>query len=193
MTPIICILLAYLIGSLSTAIILSKLLKFPDPRTTGSGNAGATNVLRSVGKHQALAVLIGDLLKGMLAVWIGRMLGLHDFWLGFVAFAAVVGHVFPLYFKFKGGKGVATAIGAIFALSFVVGVIALVIWMGIAVVLRYSSFASLAAIAATPILLLLFSSAAYLVPSILLALLIIWKHKDNIQRLRIGAESKIQF
>lgn len=193
MKPIICLIIAYLLGSISTGIILSKFLKFPDPRTTGSGNAGATNILRTVGKNQAILVLIGDALKGLIAVWIGMIFGIHDFWLGLVAFAAVVGHVFPVFFKFKGGKGVATAFGGILGLSLWVGVLMIIIWAAIAFVFRYSSLASITAAVCAPILMLFFGKTAFAFPVLLITLLILWKHMDNIQRLRLGSESKIQF
>ncbi len=190
MSNIIAIVVAYLLGSLSMSILLSKLMNFPDPRTQGSGNAGATNILRTVGKHQAAVVLAGDVLKGLLAVLIGRMLGVDGFMLGLVAVAAVVGHIFPLYFKFKGGKGVATMMGAVLGLSLIVAVIIVVIWAVLAYFTKYVSLGSLAAAACAPVFLLIFSQPAYVIPAIIIAALIFWKHKDNIQRLRSGTENK---
>ncbi len=193
MTAIIAIVIAYLLGSLSTSIILSKVLKTADPRTQGSGNAGATNVLRILGKQQAIIVLIGDILKGAIAVWIGHLLHVRGFMLGIVGLAAVIGHVYPLYFKFKGGKGVATAIGVTLALSFISGILMAAAWLAVAFALRYSSLASLIAVILAPIFLLIFSHASYFIPSVLIALLIIWLHKENIDRLRNKTEGKIQF
>jgi len=193
MNAIIALIIAYLLGSASTSIILSKVMKFPDPRTEGSGNAGATNVLRTVGQNQALMVLLGDILKGFLAVLIGRILGVHGFALGLVAFVAVVGHVFPVYFKFKGGKGVATALGAILMLNFLVGLIAMAVWAGVAYFFKYASLASLVAIATALVLTPIFSQVAYLVPVLLIAGLIGWKHWENIERLRAGTENKMEF
>lgn len=192
-SAIIAILIAYLLGSLSGSIILSKLTQTPDPRTQGSGNAGATNVLRTLGKQQALVVLAFDVLKGLIAVWIGHLFHLHNFVLGLVAVAAVIGHVFPLYFKFQGGKGVATAVGATAGLSFIAGILMGAAWLAIAFALRYSSLASLIAVILAPVFLLIFSKAAYFIPAILIAALVVLKHKDNIDRLRNKTEDKIQF
>lgn len=189
--PLIAILLAYLLGSLSTGVIISKILKTADPRDSGSGNAGATNVLRIAGKKQALFVLIGDLLKGLIAVLIGHLLHVSGMALGLVAFAAVVGHIFPVFFRFKGGKGVATAVGAIFGLSVLCGILMAVTWIAVAYITRYSSLASLVTIIVMPIYLALFSFSFYVFPGILIAVLIILKHADNISRLRMGTESKI--
>lgn len=193
MAAIICIIIAYLIGSINTGIILAKIMKSPDPRTTGSGSAGATNVLRTMGKNQAIVVLVGDFLKGLIAVWIGYMFSVHHMALGFVALAAVLGHVFPLYFKFKGGKGVATAVGSILGLSVGVGILLLIVWVVVALLFKYSSLASLIAAVCAPIFMLLFGKPYYFFPVLLIAALIIWMHKENIHRLRIGTESKIQF
>ena len=114
MSVIIALIIAYLLGSVSSSILVSKFFKTPDPRTEGSGNAGATNVLRLAGKKPALFTMVGDIVKGLIAVWIGHILHLHAFWLGLVGLAAVVGHIYPVWFGFKGGKGVATAVRTIF-------------------------------------------------------------------------------
>src|ERR1700749_2516763 len=116
MFNILCPIIGYLLGSLQTSLLLLKLFKFPDPRAYGSGNTGATNVLRTAGKNKALMTLIGDLLKGFIAVLIAKLLGVTGFFLALTALAAVIGHIFPLFFQFKGGKGVATAIGALLLL-----------------------------------------------------------------------------
>lgn len=193
MSALIAIIIAYLLGSVSSAIVVSKVFKTPDPRTEGSGNAGATNVLRIAGKHQAAIVLAGDILKGLIAVLIGHLLHVAGFKLGIVGLAAVLGHVFPLYFGFKGGKGVATAIGVTLGLSFISGILMAAVWGVIAFVFRYSSLASLVAVVLAPIFLLIFSHGAYFIPSVLIAALIVWKHKDNITRLQNKTESKIVF
>ncbi|PIZ03933.1 MAG: acyl-phosphate glycerol 3-phosphate acyltransferase [Gammaproteobacteria bacterium CG_4_10_14_0_8_um_filter_38_16] len=193
MSALIAIVLAYLLGSLSSAIIISKILKTADPRTAGSGNAGATNMLRIAGKRQALLVMIADILKGLVAVWIGHLFHMHAFWLGLVAFAAVIGHIFPVYFGFKGGKGVATAIGATAGLSFLAGILMAAAWGAVALVTRYSSLASIIAVILAPIFLLIFAKAILFIPSALIAALIIWKHKDNIGRLQNKTETKIEF
>ena len=193
MSALIAIVLAYLLGSLSSAIIISKILKTADPRTAGSGNAGATNMLRIAGKRQALLVMIADILKGLVAVWIGHLFHMHAFWLGLVAFAAVIGHIFPVYFGFKGGKGVATAIGATAGLSFLAGILMAAAWGAVALVTRYSSLASIIAVILAPIFILIFAKAILFIPSALIAALIIWKHKDNIGRLQNKTETKIEF
>lgn len=192
MSIIIAIAIAYLLGSLSSAIILSKVLKTPDPRTQGSGNAGATNVLRISGKKEAAMVLVGDALKGLIAVWIAYILHLTPFMLGIVGLVAVVGHIYPVFFKFKGGKGVATAVGATMGLSFLSGILAAAAWAAIAFVTRYASLASIIAVILIPVFLVIFAKGAFFVPGVLIAALIIWKHKDNIQRLKTNTESKIE-
>jgi acyl phosphate:glycerol-3-phosphate acyltransferase len=189
---IIFIVIAYLCGSLSSAIIICKLLKLPDPRTQGSGNPGTTNVLRIGGKKAALFVLLGDVLKGFLPVLLAKIFGLEAFMLGIVGLAAVVGHVYPILFKFKGGKGVATALGALLALSVTAGFLSFITWLAIAAVFRYSSLASLVAAVLAPVYIAIFSSFIYFIPVTLIAILIIWRHKDNIERLRTKTEDKIQ-
>lgn len=193
MSALIAMIIAYLLGSVSSAIIISKIFKTADPRTEGSGNAGATNILRLAGKKQAVMVLIVDLLKGLIAVWIGHLFHLHAFMLGIVALAAVVGHIYPLYFGFKGGKGVATAIGATVGLSFLCGILVAIIWGIVAFTMRYSSLASIIAIILIPIFLIIFAKAAFFIPGVLIAALIVWKHKENITKLQNKTESKIEF
>lgn len=192
MANIISVIIAYLLGSIQTAVILSKLFGFSDPRTQGSRNAGATNVLRTAGKNQALITLIGDILKGMLAVLIAKFLHAQPFFLAMAALAAVAGHIFPCFFQFRGGKGVATAIGAILILSPVIAIILSVIWLVVVFMTSYVSLASLITCAAAPLLILIFSHTAYFLPILIMAGLIIWKHKDNIQRLRKGVEHKVK-
>ncbi|CAL7964137.1 putative glycerol-3-phosphate acyltransferase [Gammaproteobacteria bacterium] len=185
--------IAYLIGSLSSAIIVCKLLKLPDPRTQGSMNPGATNVLRIGGKTPALITLAGDMLKGFLPVLVGHLVGISGFFLGLIAVAAFLGHLYPAFFKFQGGKGVATAAGAILALSPIVGVAAIISWLLVAAAFRYSSLAALASAIATPIFMLFLGDKAYLLPMLIITAMLIWNHRDNIQRLRSGSESKISF
>lgn len=193
MSALIAIVIAYLLGSVSSAILVSKIFKTADPRTEGSGNAGATNILRIAGKQQAAIVLAGDLLKGLIAVWIGHLFHLPAFMLGMTAFAAVVGHIFPLYFGFKGGKGVATAIGATLGLSLISGILISAAWGAIAAITRYSSLASIVAVILAPVFLLIFAKAAFFFPVALITALVLWKHKDNITRLQNKTESKIEF
>jgi acyl phosphate:glycerol-3-phosphate acyltransferase len=191
-TGIIFIIIAYLVGSISCAILVCKAMKLPDPRTEGSGNAGATNVLRIAGKLPAVLTLVGDALKGFLPVLIAAWLGVWGFMLALVALAAVVGHIFPLYFKFKGGKGVATAFGGLLVLSFLAAIISIIVWIIIAAATRYISLASLVAIVIGT-LLILFIHTIYFLPVLIAALLIIWKHKENIERLKAGTENKFEW
>ena len=188
---IIAIILAYLIGSINMSIIIAKLSGLPDPRTTGSGNAGATNTLRISGKKEAAMVLMGDIFKGVLAVVIGRMLNLDSFMLGLTALAAVAGHIFPVYFQFKGGKGVATTLGVLLALNLWIGLFTLAVWALVAYIWKYASLASLSAALAAIIATILLQDFPYLIAIIGMAGLITWKHKANIIRLRTGNESKI--
>ncbi len=186
---IIFIVIAYFVGSLSSAILVCKAMDLPDPRTAGSGNAGATNVLRIGGKLPAILTLVGDILKGFLPVLIARLLGVTDFLLAMVALAAVVGHIFPAFFNFKGGKGVATAFGALLALVFGVAIVAAIIWVVVVFLTRYISVASLIATVLS-VILVLFVHTNYFLPVLVMALLIIWRHMDNIKRLRAGTENK---
>ena len=192
-TTIIVFAIAYLIGSLSTSILLAKVKGKSDPRSVGSGNAGATNVLRTSGKTDALIVLIGDVLKGVIAVWLAKAGGLQGFALGLAGFCCVLGHIFPVYFKFKGGKGVATALGVILCLSLWSGIIAAIVFAAIVFITRYVSLGSIIAAAASPFILAIFSHASYFFPALFIAVLIIWKHKANIDRLKSKTESKISF
>lgn len=191
MAAFISIVLAYLIGSLNMSIIVAKLLGKPDPRSQGSGNAGATNTLRTSGKKDAAFVLVGDIVKGVIAVMIAHLFHVQGFMLGLVALAAMVGHIFPLYFQFKGGKGVATMIGVLIALNIWIGVISLAAWVITALLSRYASLASLTAAVVAVICSLIFGHYHYFVPLLVMAGLVFWKHSANIQRLRSGTESKI--
>jgi glycerol-3-phosphate acyltransferase PlsY len=189
---IIFIVIAYLIGSLSSAILISKMMHLPDPRLEGSGNAGATNVLRISGRLPAALTLLGDLLKGLIPVLIAKICGVSGMLLGFVALAGVVGHMFPVFFQFKGGKGAATAFGGLLVLSFFVAIISIIVWAVVIGITRYVSLASLIA-AVLVVVLILFFNTIYFVPAALIAVLIIWRHMDNIERLRAGTETKIDF
>ena len=193
MGSIVSIVVAYLIGSLNMSIIIAKLQGKPDPRTQGSGNAGATNTLRTGGKKDAAFVLVGDIVKGVVAVVIGHLLHVQGFMLGCVALAAMVGHIFPLYFQFKGGKGVATMMGVLIALNIWIGVISIACWVITAILSRYASLASLVAAVVAVVCSLIFGYYHYTVPLIVMAGLVIWKHMANIERLKSGTESKINF
>lgn len=188
---IICMLVAYLFGSLSSAIIICRICRLPDPRDEGSGNPGTTNVLRIAGKKVALWVLIGDFLKGLIPVLFAKAIHLPDLFIGWVALAAVIGHIFPLFFQFKGGKGVATAAGVLFALYWPLGLLVLFTWISTAVIFRYSSLAALLANLLAPIFAWMFNQQAFILPLSVLMLIIFWRHSENIQRLWRGTETKI--
>jgi len=187
---------AYLIGSLSFAVIVSKYYGMDDPRTYGSGNPGATNVLRSGKKKAAALTLLGDALKGLVAVVLARCLqdalNLSDIAIAAVAVAALVGHMWPLFFGFKGGKGVATALGVLLALSPATALVCAVIWLVMAFGFKVSSLAALAATVAAPLVafwLMPYSSWAW--ATVVIAVLVLYRHKSNIQNLLQGKEGKI--
>jgi glycerol-3-phosphate acyltransferase PlsY len=190
MLSILLLIIGYLFGSVNSAILVCKITGRKDPRGEGSCNPGASNVLRVAGKACAIATVIGDVLKGMIAIWIAMALGASDFILALVALTAVLGHMYPLFFKFQGGKGVATAIGCYFALSIPLGGIALVIWIVLAAVFRYASVASLVACVAAAVLSIYIQPADFIGLAII-ALFVIWRHRGNIDRLRKGTESKL--
>jgi glycerol-3-phosphate acyltransferase PlsY len=182
---------AYLIGSLSSAVILCKVSGLPDPRTQGSGNPGATNVLRMGSKKLAALVLLIDVLKGVIPVLIGRMLGFDIDILALIAFFAFLGHLYPVFFQFKGGKGVATALGAFLALSPALAGAALLTWIVVFAISRISSLSAIAAAAMTPVYSLWLIDTVFARTVILLiALLLLWRHRSNIQRLLAGQEKK---
>jgi acyl phosphate:glycerol-3-phosphate acyltransferase len=189
---IICAIIAYLLGSICSAILVCKFMNLPDPRTEGSGNPGATNVLRLAGKQAAIVVLIADALKGFIPVILARMVGLSGFALALIALIALLGHLYPVFFKFKGGKGVATTIGAIFGLSFLVGIFALITWGLVLYFTRYSSLAALVMAVLLPIY-VLFSNVGYFLPVLVMTILLIWRHWGNVERLRSGTETKVTF
>lgn len=180
---------AYLIGSLSSAIILCKLAGLPDPRDEGSGNPGATNVMRIGGKKLAATVLIIDVLKGVIPVLVANFIGFAPEWIAATAFAAFIGHLYPVFFQFKGGKGVATALGAFLALSPLLAFSAIITWLVIFLLSRISSLSALSAAAMTPIY-SLWLIESIIVQSIILimAILLIWRHRSNIARLIKGDE-----
>ena len=187
---------AYLIGSLSFAVIVSKYYGMDDPRTYGSGNPGATNVLRSGKKKAAALTLLGDALKGLVAVVLARCLqdalNLSDITIAAVAVAALVGHMWPLFFSFKGGKGVATALGVLLALSPATALVCAAIWLVMAFGFKVSSLAALAATVAAPLVafwLMPYSSWAW--ATVVIAVLVLYRHKSNIQNLIQGKEGKI--
>ena len=196
MLTIIFIIAAYLVGSVSFAVIASKLFNLPDPRTYGSGNPGATNVLRTGKKAAAAFVLLGDTAKGWLAVWLAIKFCpidvMYTMLAASVALAVFLGHLFPIFLKFKGGKGVATALGVLLALNVWVGVGTLVTWLFMAVAFRYSSLAALVASIAAPIYAYLFyAPREWVFASGIMSLMLVWRHKSNIQNLLAGNETKL--
>jgi acyl phosphate:glycerol-3-phosphate acyltransferase len=190
------IILGYLMGSLSFAVMTAKLFRLPDPRTYGSGNPGATNVLRSGKKLAALITLVGDAAKGAIAIGVAHLLLTDSEQLAvgvaMTGLAAFLGHLYPVFFRFKGGKGVATALGILLAFHWMLGVAVLAIWLGIVAVTRYVSLASVvAAVAAAPVALYLNASAVMAMAVSVMGLLILWRHGANLRRLRAGTESKV--
>ena len=184
----------YLFGSISTAIIVCKLMGLPDPRTQGSRNPGATNVARIGGKKAAALTLAGDMLKGLIPVLIAHAMQADAMILAGTALAAFLGHLYPVFFGFQGGKGVATALGVVFGLHWPVGLLTTAVWLVMAVLFRYSSLAALTAILLTP------AGFAWLWPEppvitamVLMTLLLYWRHRSNIANLLSGKEGRISF
>ncbi|MBA2651303.1 MAG: glycerol-3-phosphate 1-O-acyltransferase PlsY, partial [Tatlockia sp.] len=191
---IFCVGLGYLLGSICSAIVVSRLFSLPDPRTEGSMNPGATNVLRLAGKKYAIIVLLGDMLKGLIPVLIAKALGAGPIIASFTCLAAVLGHMYPIFFGFRGGKGVATAIGALLGLNLILGVMVIATWLIVANFTRYSSLASLISIVLSPIYsLFTINRLELLTPLSLIALFIVYQHRNNITRLIDGDEPKIKF
>jgi glycerol-3-phosphate acyltransferase PlsY len=181
---------AYLLGSVSFAIVVSKLMRLPDPRSYGSKNPGATNVLRTGSKAAAVLTLAGDAAKGWLAVWLAQLY-VPDA-APYAALAVFLGHLFPLYHRFQGGKGVATAAGVLFGIDWRIGLGTLATWIIIALYLRYSSLAALVAAAFAPFFTaLLLGLNAYFAAVLVMSALLVWRHKANIARLVAGSESRI--
>ena len=196
MANLLFALAAYLIGSVSFAVVVSKLMGLPDPHSYGSGNPGATNVLRTGNKKAAILTLIGDALKGWLAVWLaarfGPAYGLNDTGLAMVALSVFLGHLFPVFHRFAGGKGVATAAGILLAINPVLGLGTLATWLIIAFFFRYSSLASIVAAVFAPFYQLLIWGGGPVTLAILaMSLLLVWRHSANISRLFAGTEGKI--
>lgn len=196
LNTLLAVVAAYLVGSIPFAIISSRLFGLADPRSYGSGNPGATNVLRSGNKAAAIFTLIGDMLKGWLAVFLaqefGTAYGLGSGAVGLIALAVFFGHLFPIFLKFKGGKGVATAAGVLLAIDPTLGLATLGTWIAVAFTLRYSSLAALVAAASAPLYAFFFWGGNILVaPVAIIAMALIVKHWANLQRLMAGTEPKI--
>lgn len=192
MLTAILIVTAYLLGSVSAAILVCRAIGAPDPRTVGSGNPGATNVLRVAGKKAAAATLLGDALKGLVPVLLGRAVGLDVDALGAIGLAAFLGHLYPVFFEFQGGKGVATFIGAMLGIAPLIGLFFVGIWLLVAKVGKLSSLAALAAAALTPIFAWLQGYSTLLVLMIVaMVVMLFWRHRSNIRKLLDGTESRI--
>lgn len=196
MTPLLFAIAAYLLGSVSFAIVVSKLFRLADPRTFGSGNPGATNVLRTGNKAAAALTLLGDCVKGVipvaLAVYYDESLGLGNAGVGLVSFAVFAGHLWPVFFRFKGGKGVATALGVLLGLNPVLGLATLITWIVIAYAFKYSSLAALISAVFAPFYYtVLFGPDAKGFAVLVMSALLIWRHRQNIGKLLAGKESRI--
>jgi glycerol-3-phosphate acyltransferase PlsY len=189
---IVLVVLGYLCGSLASAVIVCRIMGLPDPRKQGSGNPGATNVLRLGGKKAAALTLAGDVLKGAVPVLLAHLLSDSPAVLASTAVAAIIGHMYPVFFQFKGGKGVATTFGAVAALVYPVALFMGAVWVLTAMATRYASLASMAAAVAAPLFALVFiQQPATIVALVIIAALLVYRHRENIQRLRDGIESEI--
>lgn len=185
--------LAYVLGSLSSAIIVCRVMNLPDPREQGSKNPGATNVLRFGGKKAAAITLLGDMLKGLLPVLVAVAAGAGPMLLALVGFSAFIGHLYPVFFAFRGGKGVATALGVFLGISWQVGLALLATWLVMARIFRISSLSALTAAALAPVYVWWLTGAPELIiMSLIMTVLLIWRHKSNIQNLLAGSEDRIK-
>lgn len=190
---ILMLVATYCIGSLCSAIIVAHLCHLPDPRTEGSRNPGTTNILRIAGKKYAVIVLLADFLKGLLPVLLLKWSHLAPDYLGYVGFIAVLGHIYPVFFKFSGGKGVATSLGVLFGLSGWLGLAVIATWLLVACLTRYSSLAGMLALGLSPIYVgLLMPNAHLVIPVLMMVLLVLFQHQENMVRLWRGQESKIK-
>lgn len=180
---------AYLIGSVSSAIIICRLMGLPDPREQGSGNPGATNVMRIGGKKAAAITLLGDLLKGLIPVYAANILGVSAEFLAATGLAAFIGHLYPIYFGFKGGKGVATSIGVLLGFSWPLGFAFIVTWLLVYKLGKISSLSALIASVLSPVYAwLIIGNITFIISTLVMTLLLLWRHKSNIQRLLSGEE-----
>ncbi|MBL4762541.1 MAG: glycerol-3-phosphate 1-O-acyltransferase PlsY [Gammaproteobacteria bacterium] len=186
------ILSAYLLGSISSAIVICRLAGLPDPRTAGSNNPGATNVLRLGSKKAAAFTLLGDMLKGLIPTLLAVQLNVTDIVLATTAFAAFVGHLYPVFFRFQGGKGVATALGVLLGMSWLVGGLTIITWVFCAFVTRISSLSALIAFSISPVYTYFVTASAPLtLVMIIITAALFWRHSSNIKNLRAGTEGKI--
>ena len=193
LTAILLVVAAYLLGSVSSAILVCRALGLPDPRTQGSNNPGATNVLRIGGKKAAAITLVGDSLKGLLPMVAGYLLGMAPAVLAATGLAAILGHLYPVFFGFRGGKGVATALGVQIGLWWPIGLTVAGIWLFVAKVLRISSLSALVSMALAPLVVWLFwPDKALIGMQLVISGLLFWRHRGNIRNLISGTEGKIQ-
>ncbi|QIK37340.1 glycerol-3-phosphate 1-O-acyltransferase PlsY [Caldichromatium japonicum] len=192
-TATLLILTAYLLGSISSAILVCRLMGLPDPRTQGSNNPGATNVLRIGGKKAAAITLLGDSLKGLIPMLIGHALGAPPLTLAGIGLAAFIGHLYPVFFGFQGGKGVATALGVQFGLYWPIGLCTAAVWLFVARVLKISSLSALISMAFAPFFVWLFwDERALIGMQLIITGLLIWRHRRNIHNLVAGTEQPIR-
>ena len=199
---VVLVVAAYLIGSVSFAVLISHLMGLPSPHSYGSGNPGATNVLRTGNKYAAMLTLLGDAAKGGIAFWLAQRVGVSQIgvaqgvgeWVPpAAALAAFLGHLYPVYFRFRGGKGVATAAGILLIMNVEMGAIILGIWIVVALVTRYSSLAAIVAAISAPVVAVALLGKSWLALAVLcMALLLLWRHRGNISKLRTGTESRIR-
>ncbi|MFN3016729.1 glycerol-3-phosphate 1-O-acyltransferase PlsY [Vibrio coralliilyticus] len=192
MTPLalVMIIFAYLLGSISSAVLICRVLRLSDPRRVGSHNPGATNVLRIGGKKAAAAVLLCDMLKGTIPVWGGYFLNIDPIILGVIAIAACLGHMYPIFFHFKGGKGVATALGAIAPIGLDLTAMIIATWLLVVLIFRYSSLAAIVTVLLAPLYTWMIKPQ-YTLPVAMLCCLIVFRHHQNIRRLFEGTEPKV--
>ena len=183
---------AYLIGSLSSAIIVCKIMGLPDPRGEGSGNPGATNVLRFGGKKAAAITLFGDMVKGLIPVLVAKYFDVSILTLALVGLAAFLGHLYPVFFQFKGGKGVATMLGVLFGFSWWIGLATAGTWLFMAKIVKISSLSALVATALAPVYVWYwFNQQAVIIVTIIMTVILFWRHRSNIQNLVKGTEDSI--
>ena len=191
---LLIVLFAYLVGSISSGIIVSRIFSLPDPRTMGSKNPGATNVMRTGNKKAAVLTLLGDLLKAIFVLFIANYLGFEGFIIICVSLAVLIGHIFPVFYKFRGGKGVATAVGILFALNFKLALVVICIWLFVFLIWRYSSLAAIFASISAPLIgfFILKDTPLNCVTYIIVTMIILITHQKNIKNLLSGKELKFE-
>lgn len=188
---LLLVVLAYLLGSLSSAVVICRLFGLPDPRTSGSGNPGATNVLRLGGKKAAAMTLVADMLKGLLPTLAAQIADVPLPWVATIGLASVVGHMFPVFFSFRGGKGVATGLGTLLGIHWVTGLLAIAVWLATCLVFRISSLAALVTFVAVPLLFVVNGRNSTAMVLAIMSVLLFWRHRENIKRLLRGEEPKL--